>query len=55
MASIDYKNLEGVNYAYIHDGSEIGHDTREYISYVVSLNVGEIYLNSRKGWNRIWL
>ncbi len=47
VASIDYKNLEGVNYAYIHDGSvKLDMTLEEYISYVVSLNVGEIYLNS---------
>ena len=47
VASIDYKNVDGVNCVYIHDGSvKIDMTLEEYILYVESLNVGEIYLNS---------
>lgn len=47
VASIDYKNVDGVNCVYIHDGSiKLDMSLEEYIPYVESLNVGEIYLNS---------
>jgi len=47
LASIDYKNNKGVNEVYINDGSKkIDQTLEQYITYVESLNVGEIYLNS---------
>ncbi|MEJ7691763.1 HisA/HisF-related TIM barrel protein [Daejeonella sp.] len=47
VASIDYKKSEGVNEVYINDGiTKIDIPLEEYLKYVESLNVGEIYLNS---------
>lgn len=47
VASIDYKNLDGVNCVYKHNGSvKLDTTLEEYITYIESLNVGEIYLNS---------
>lgn len=47
VASIDYKNNEGVNEVYIENGStKINFEFLKYINYVQSLNIGEIYLNS---------
>ena len=47
IASIDYKKINDKNKVYIENGNEeleIGLD--EYIKYIETLNVGEIYLNS---------
>jgi cyclase len=47
VASIDYKKVDGKNEVYIEDGSfKIDRSLEEYIAFVESLNVGEIYLNS---------
>ena len=47
VASIDYKNNRGVNEVYINDGTrKLEESLEEYIPYVESLDVGEIYLNS---------
>lgn len=47
VASIDYKNNNGLNEIYINDGSKkIDLSLKEYINYIEQLNVGEIYLNS---------
>lgn len=47
VASVDYRCIEKVNIAYIHDGSQrIDMGLEEYLQYIDSLNVGEVYLNS---------
>jgi len=47
VASIDYKNIENENYVFNLDGSANCNLTiKSYVSYLESLNVGEIYLNS---------
>jgi len=47
IASIDYKIVDGKNKVYIKDGTEeLTVELEEYIKYVESINVGEIYLNS---------
>jgi len=47
VASIDYKKNEDKYEVYINDGTKkIDIPLREYIEYVLTLNVGEIYLNS---------
>jgi cyclase len=47
VVSIDYKKRENKNIIFINDGiREIDYDLDEYINYVQSLGVGEIYLNS---------
>ncbi|SDM88056.1 cyclase [Daejeonella rubra] len=47
VASIDYKNNNGINEVYINDGNlKIDETLNEYIAYVESLDIGEIYLNS---------
>ncbi len=47
VASIDYKYNQGVCDVYIHDGNtKIDLSLEEYIQYVESLHIGEIYLNS---------
>jgi cyclase len=47
VASIDYKNINGNLQVYINDGSvKVELPFFEYIKYVESLDVGEIYLNS---------
>lgn len=47
IASIDYKNINGINEVLIKDGTQkIGMTLQNYIRYVESLNIGEIILNS---------
>lgn len=47
VASIDYKLADGINSAFIKDGTKkIAMPLNQYVKYVESLNVGEIYLNS---------
>lgn len=47
IASIDYKNNNGRNEVYINDGTfKIDMSLDDYIAYVESLDIGEIYLNS---------
>lgn len=47
VASIDYRNQNGSNAVYINDGTrKLDISIEEYIMYVQSLDVGEIYLNS---------
>jgi cyclase len=47
VASIDYKNVGGKLHVYIKDGSfKIDLTLIEYIKYIETLEVGEIYLNS---------
>lgn len=47
VASIDYKNNNGFNEVFIHDGTlSIPMALEEYITHIESLNAGEIYLNS---------
>ena len=47
VASIDYRNIEGMNIVYYMDGTEKCEMTlKAYIEYLESLNIGEIYLNS---------
>lgn len=47
VASIDYKKNEEKYEVYINDGStRLDISLQEYINYVLTLNVGEIYLNS---------
>lgn len=47
IASIDYKNVNGINEVLIQDGTERIEMTLEnYIQYVENLGVGEIILNS---------
>lgn len=47
VASIDYRNELGNNVVYIHDGkTKIGYILEDYVKYVESLDIGEIYLNS---------
>ncbi len=47
IASIDYKNIDGVNEILITDGmARVNLSFNDYIDYVERLNVGEIYLNS---------
>lgn len=47
VASIDYKKNEEKYEVYICDGiKKIDFSLREYIDYILTLNVGEIYLNS---------
>jgi cyclase len=47
VASIDYKNIEGNNVVFINDGNkQTNFILKEYITYIGTLNIGEIYLNS---------
>lgn len=47
VASIDYKYLNGRNIIFINDGSRsIDMSIEQYIEYLETLNIGEIYLNS---------
>ena len=47
VASIDYKTVNGINEVYTADGTiRIEYDLENYIRYIESLEVGEIYLNS---------
>lgn len=47
VASIDYKNIDGVNEVFINNGStRISSSLKEYLSYVETFQIGEIYLNS---------
>src|SRR3990167_6876412 len=47
IASIDYKNINGINEVFIMNGSQkINMTLNDYIKYIDGLNVGEIYLNS---------
>jgi cyclase len=47
VASIDYKRNNSINEVYINDGTrKIEKQLQEYLKYVLSLDVGEIYLNS---------
>ncbi len=47
VASIDYKQVNGINEVYIDNGNtKISQGLDEYIQYVESLDIGEIYLNS---------
>jgi cyclase len=47
VASIDYKKVNGVYEVYIKDGSiKIEMSLIEYIKYLETLDIGEIYLNS---------
>lgn len=47
VASIDYKNVNGVFEIYINDGTcKIEMSLSEYLKYLEQLEVGELYLNS---------
>jgi cyclase len=47
VAAIDYKLNNGVHEVYIHDGNtKIDLNLEEYLAYLETLKVGEIYLNS---------
>jgi imidazole glycerol-phosphate synthase subunit HisF len=47
IASIDYKYINGSNKVFIENGlSQISTELEEYVSYVESCGIGEIYLNS---------
>lgn len=47
VASIDYKKNEEKYEVYINDGStRLDISLQEYINYILTLNVGEVYLNS---------
>uniref|UniRef100_UPI00404AA1C4 HisA/HisF-related TIM barrel protein n=1 Tax=Flavobacterium sp. TaxID=239 RepID=UPI00404AA1C4 len=47
VASIDYKNVNGVFEIYINDGTcNIEMSMSEYLKYLEQLEVGELYLNS---------
>ncbi len=47
VASVDYKNVDGVNCVFINDATKkISMPLDTYIEHLESLNVGEIYLNS---------
>lgn len=47
VASIDYKKVDGVYEVYIKDGTfKIEMSLLEYIKYLETLEIGEIYLNS---------
>ena len=47
VASIDYKKVNGKLEVYINDGTfKIAMSLNDYINYLESLDVGEIYLNS---------
>jgi len=47
VASVDYKRVDNSLKVFIEDGtSELDMNLNEYISYIESLNIGEIYLNS---------
>jgi len=47
IASIDYKKVDDKLKVYIEDGSkELDMELKDYLSYIESLNIGEIYLNS---------
>lgn len=47
VASVDYKKNNGVNEVYIHNGTQkIDMILEEYLEYLESLRIGEIYLNS---------
>ena len=47
VASIDYKNINGIEKVYIHDAKiELNISLQEHIKIVQELGVGEIYLNS---------
>lgn len=47
VASVDYKCVNGVNNVYIQDGAKlIDMCLEEYLPYLETLNIGEVYLNS---------
>jgi cyclase len=47
VASVDYKTVNAVNEVFISDGTKkIEQDLEEYLAYIESLDIGEIYLNS---------
>jgi cyclase len=47
VASIDYKTANGLYEVYVSDGTKkIEYELEEYIRYIESLDIGEIYLNS---------
>lgn len=47
VASVDYKTDGGLNKVFIHDGAkELPVSLEDYIAYIKTLNIGEIYLNS---------
>lgn len=47
VASIDYKDNNGVNEVYIRDGKQkLEYELSDYIKHIESLNIGEILLNS---------
>ena len=47
VASVDYKSENGLNKVFINDGTkELSISLEEYIAYICTLNIGEIYLNS---------
>lgn len=47
IGSVDYKIVNGVQEVYINDGTEkIDFSLREYLRYIETLDIGEIYLNS---------
>lgn len=47
IASVDYKNNNGTLEVYINDGNfKLNMSLRDYIKYIESLEVGEIYFNS---------
>jgi cyclase len=47
VASVDYRNNNGINEVYIQNGAlKINLELNKYIQYVQSLEIGEIYLNS---------
>ena len=47
VASVDYKKINNENIVFINDGSKsLDISLNEYVSYLSTLNIGEIYLNS---------
>ena len=47
VASIDYRNINGNDIVFINDGNKrTDISLKEYVTYVETLNIGEIYLNS---------
>lgn len=47
VASIDFKKRDDIPIVYINDGrEELDTSLEDYVKYVESLNIGEIYLNS---------
>ena len=47
VASVDYKSEDGLNKVFINDGTkELPLSFEDYIAYICTLNIGEIYLNS---------